>query len=70
MGHSNWRLAGFLLMYCVFFVVVYLAFEQNPLFHEVIYGILVVAMVLLDLDLTLKQYSKANMRLLVAGILM
>ena len=69
-GHSNWGLASFLLGYCLFFVVVYLVFNHNPLFHEVIYGILVVAMVILDLRLTHKQYSRANMIMLVTGVLM
>ena len=69
-GYSNWPLAGFLLAYCIFFVIVYLRFNHNPLFHEVIYGILVAAMVALDLDLTIKQYSKANAQLLVAGVCM
>ena len=43
---------------------------KDPLFQEVMYGVLVVFMVALDLELTLTQRSKVNNWMFVIGILM
>ena len=62
-------LVVFLTLYCVAFVIAYLI-NKNPIFHEVMYGILVVVMVLLDIEMTVKMYSPFNMKLLIGGCLM
>ncbi len=68
-GELNLLLALFLIAYCFTFLVVYL-YIKDPLFHEVMYGLLVFFMVALDLELTIKQRSWANDRIFVFGILM
>ena len=68
-GHSSpWVIAA-LTLYCALFVAVYLVINV-PLFQEVIYGILVSVMMIMDLNLTIKQRSPANVRIFVIGMIM
>ena len=52
--------------YSAVFILVYLTIHQ-PVFHEVVYGILVFVLWMLDIDLTIKQWSRVNLALLLGG---
>lgn len=55
--------------YAAITTAVYLV-NKNPVFHEVMYGILVFTLLAMDLRLTQVQESKAGKRLFYSGFLM
>lgn len=69
LGASSPKVMAALALYCLFFVAVYLSIHE-PLFQEVVYGILVTVMIIMDFNLTMTQRTKANLRIFVVGILM
>lgn len=55
--------------YAILTTVVYLV-NQNPIFHEVMYGILVAALLAMDMRLNSIQKSKSGFRVFLGGFLM
>ena len=62
-------MAALMGSYAVVTTIVYLV-NKNPIFHEVMYGILVFALLAMDMRLNTIQRSKTGMRIFLAGFFM